>query len=114
MPKARKGGEHERGINPPYRLGVSPEIFFLLYSASNFVLIGFNAFGTRLQSLWMMFFFARKDIPCGVKKRMLDRILFRQLRFSLFSSACYFDIMSPQVFVKVLLALLLIHVLSSD
>ena len=34
--------------------------------------MGFNAFGTRLQSLWIMFFFARKDIPCGVKNRMLN------------------------------------------
>ena len=46
-----------------------------------FVFMGFNAFGTRLQSLWI-FFFARKDIPCGVKNRMLDEILFRQLPFS--------------------------------
>ena len=28
-------------------------------------------------------FFARTDIPSGVKNRMLDKILFRQLRFSL-------------------------------
>ena len=39
-------------------------------------LMDFNAFGTRLQSLWIMFFSARKDIPCGVKNRMLDKILF--------------------------------------
>ena len=37
-------------------------------------------------------FSARKDIPCGVENRMLDKILFRRKRFSLFSSACYFDI----------------------
>ena len=53
------------------------------------VLIGFNAFGTRLQSLWIMFFFARKDFPCGVRNQMQDKILFRQLRFSPFSSARY-------------------------
>ena len=53
---------------------------------------GFNAFGTRLQSLWIMLFFARKDFPCGVRNRMQDKNLFRQLRFSLFSSARYFDI----------------------
>ena len=29
-------------------------------------------------------FFARKDFPCGVRNRMQDKILFRQLRFSLF------------------------------
>ena len=69
------------------------------------VLMGFNAFGTRLQSLWIMFF-ARKDFPCGVRNRMQDKILFRQLRFSLFSSARYFD-MSPQVFVRGILALIL-------
>ena len=48
------------------------------------VLMGFNAFGTRLQSLWIMFFFARKYFPCVVRNRMQDKILFRQLRFSLF------------------------------
>ena len=37
-------------------------------------------------------FFARKDFPSGVRNRMQDKILFRQLRFSLFSSARYFDI----------------------
>ena len=63
----------------------------LILSVSMVVLIGFNAFGTRLQSLWIMFF-ARKDFPCGVRNRMQDKILFRQLRFSLFSSARYFDI----------------------
>ena len=47
-------------------------------------------------------FFARKDFPCGVRNRMQDKILFRQLRFIPFSSARYFD-MSPQVFVRGLL-----------
>ena len=61
------------------------------------VLMGFNAFKTRLQSPWIMFFLARKIFPCGVRNRMQDKILFRQLRFSPFSSARYFD-MSPQVF----------------
>ena len=55
------------------------------------VLMDFNAFGTRLQSLWIMFF-ARKGFPCGARNRMQDKILFRQLRFSLFSSARNFDI----------------------
>ena len=53
--------------------------------------MGFYAFGTRLQSLWIMLF-ARKDILCEMKNPIHDKILFRQLRFSLFSSACYFDI----------------------
>ena len=53
--------------------------------------MGFNAFGTLLQSLWIMFF-ARKDFPCGVGSRMQDKILFKIVRFSLFSSARYFDI----------------------
>ena len=48
------------------------------------VLMGLNGFGTRLQMLWIMgVFFARKDFPCGVSNRMQDKILFRQLRFSL-------------------------------
>ena len=54
MPKARKGGEHEWVIIPPYRKG-SPPIFFLILRISMVVLMGFNAFGTRLQSLWIMF-----------------------------------------------------------
>ena len=41
--------------------------------------VGFNSFGTRLQSLWIIFFFARKNFPCGVSNRMQDKILFRQL-----------------------------------
>ena len=90
VPKARKGGEHEWVIIHPYRKG-SPPIFFYFerfYGRFN----GFNAFWTRLQSLWiMLFFFARKDFPCGVRNRMQDKILFRQLRFSPFSSARYFD-----------------------
>ena len=55
------------------------------------VLMGFNAFGTILQSFWIIFL-ARKDFPCGVRNRMQDKILFRQLRLSPFSSALYFDI----------------------
>ena len=53
MPKARKGGEHEWVIIPPYRWG-SPKILFLILSVSMVVLTGFNAFWTRLQSLWIM------------------------------------------------------------
>ena len=33
-----------------------------------------------------------QDFPCGVRNRMQAKILFRQLRFSLFSSARYFYI----------------------
>ena len=51
MPKAREGGEHERGVIPPLVRGVwrtSPEIFFLILSAFMCVLMGvFYAFGTR-------------------------------------------------------------------
>ena len=63
------------------------------------VLMGFNAFGTRLQSLWIMFFFCQKRFSLWSEKPNADKILFRQLRFSPFSSARYFD-MSPQVFVR--------------
>ena len=70
------------------------------------VLMGFNAFGTRLQSLWIMFFFCQKRFSLWSEKPNADKILFRQLRFSPFSSARYFD-MSPQVFVRGLLALIL-------
>ena len=75
MPKARKGGEHEWVIIPPYRKG-SPPMFFLSLSVSMVVFMGFNAFGTRLHSLWNMFFFCQKDFPCDKRNRMQDKILF--------------------------------------
>ena len=59
MPKARKGGEHEWVIIPPYREGYPP-IFVLILNVSLPFLMGFNAFGTRLQSLWIMFFLQEK------------------------------------------------------
>ena len=43
------------GNHSTLSLGVSP-IFVLILSVSMVVLMGFNAFGTRLQSLWIMFF----------------------------------------------------------
>ena len=43
------------GNHSTLSLGVSPDIFFIL-SISMVVLMGFNAFVTRLQSLWIMFF----------------------------------------------------------
>ena len=49
------------GNHSTLSLGVSPDIFLIL-RISMVVLMGFNAFGTRLQSLWIMFF-ARKDFP---------------------------------------------------
>ena len=52
-------------------------------------------------------FFARKDIPCGVKNGMLDKILFRQLRFSLFLQYVTLALVL-RFFVKILLAFLLI------
>ena len=41
--------------------------------------MGLNSFGTRLQSLWAMYFLLEKS-----ENRMLDKILLRQLRYSLF------------------------------
>ena len=77
------------GNHSTLSLGVSPDIYFFNFER----FYGrFNAFGTRLQSLWIMVFFARKDFPCGVRNRMQGKTLFRQLRFSLFSSARYFNI----------------------
>ena len=55
------------------------------------VLMGFNAFGTRLQSLWIMFF-CQKRFSLWSEKPNAGQNPFRQLRFSLFSSARYFDI----------------------
>ena len=63
MPKARRGGEHEWVM----RLGLDC-----------------SRFGSC--------FLARKDFSWRVRNRMQDKILFRQLRFPLFSSARDFDI----------------------
>ena len=106
VPKTREGG-----LIPLLTGGFrgSPPSFFLILGASMCVLMGFYAFGTRFQSFWSRSF-ARKDISCHVRNRMLDKIVFRQSRFFLlFSTACFFDIispMSPQV-LEVLLALIL-------
>ena len=48
------------GNHSTLSLGVSPDIFFLIFSVSMVVLMGFNAFGTKLQSLWIMFFWPEK------------------------------------------------------
>ena len=48
--------------------------------------------------------FARKDISCRMRNQMLDKIVFRQSQvILLFSSACFFDIISsiyPQILAK--------------
>ena len=43
----------------------------------------FNAFGTRLQSLWIIFF-ARKDFPCGVSNRMQKKSFLDSYDFHFF------------------------------
>ena len=56
----------------------------------------FYAFWTRFPSFWSRSF-ARKDISCHARNPMLDKIVFRQSRFFyfFFSTACFFDIISP-------------------
>ena len=48
--------------------------------------------------------FGHKDISCRVRNRMLDKIVFKHSHvlffFYFFSSACFFDIISPQVLAK--------------
>ena len=56
------------------------------------ILMGFNAFGTRLQSLWIMLFLPEKFFLVECETECRTKSFFRQLRFSLFSSARYFDI----------------------
>ena len=74
-----------RGSPPIFRFNF--ERFYVRFNR-------FDAFGLDCSRFAFMFwgFFARKDTPCGVENRMLDKNFYRQLRFSLFSSACYFDI----------------------
>ena len=67
--------------------------------------MGFNAFGTGLQSLWIMPFFARKDFPCGVRNRMQDKIhldsyvfhFFRQLVTLRYVAAGFFQKLLPLI-----------------
>ena len=64
----------------------------------------FNGFFMRLGPDFSRF--GHKYISCRVRNRMLDKIVFRQSHvvfFYLFSSACFFDIissMSSQVLAK--------------
>ena len=95
VPKTRDGGLIPlstggfRGY-PPMFLG-----------ASMCVLMGIYAFRTRFQSFWPQSF-ARKDISCHVRNRMLDKIVFRQSRFFYFFflqhvSLTLFHLCPPQV-----------------
>ena len=69
MPKARKVGEHGWVIIPPLLLGGLPRYFYFLFlSVSMAVLKGLNVFGTRLQSLWIMFFFCQKRFSLWSEK----------------------------------------------
>ena len=93
MPQTREGG-----LIPLSRGGFrgSPPIFFFDYGRFYVRFYWFfYAFGTRFQSFWSQFF-ARKDISCHARNRMLDKIIFRQSRlfFTFFSTACFFDIIS--------------------
>ena len=69
------------------------------------VLMDFNAFRTRLQSLWIMFF-ARKGFACGVRNRMQDKILLDSYDFHFFRQHVTLTYVSA-VFVRGLLALIL-------
>ena len=72
--------ESRRGVSfHPIVRGSPPRFVYNFEPLLCSFLMGFNASGTRLQSLWILFFFVRKNIPCGVKNQMLDKILFRQL-----------------------------------
>ena len=55
------------------------------------VLMEFIVFGTRLQALWIVFD-CQKRFSLWSEKPNAGQNPFRQLRFSLFSSARYFDI----------------------
>ena len=58
----RRGGEHEMGTS--HSLGGLPREIFAFLARLGAFLMGFYAFGTRLQSR----FFARKDISWHVRK----------------------------------------------
>ena len=83
MPMAREGGEHERGDYSPSRqggLGVLLRENFWIFGTSMCVFKGVYAFETRFQS-FLPRSFARKDISCHTRNRMLDKLVFRQSWF---------------------------------
>ena len=67
-------------------------------------------FGTKFQSFWSRSF-ARKDISCHARNRMLDKIVFRQSRFFFTFFLQHFSLtlfyLCARRFWKVLLALIL-------
>ena len=107
VPKTREGGLIPLSTGG-FR-GSPPSFFFFNLGALMCVLMVFYAFGTRFQSYWSQSF-ARKDISCHVRNRMLDKIVIRQSRFFYFFlqhvSLTLFHL-CPCRFWKVLLALIL-------
>ena len=85
MPKTQEGG-----LIPLSTGGFrgSPSSFFFNFGR---FYVRFNVF--FMQSFWSKSF-ARKDISCHARNRMLDKIVFSH-DFLLFSTACFFDIISP-------------------
>ena len=88
------------GINPPFDRGFrgSPPSFFFYFWCFKVRFNGdFYAFGTRFQSFWSQSF-ARKDISCHARNRMPPgQNCFQTVTifFYFFSTACFFDIISP-------------------
>ena len=60
--ESTKSGRAREGYHSILELGGLPRDFFLIFSTSIFVLMGFDAFGTKLQSLSVMFFFLLEKI----------------------------------------------------
>ena len=85
-----------RRYHPPLvrgAMGVSPRFFFNFES----FLVRFLWFLSSWDhiSVILVTNFARKYIPWWARNRTLGKIFFREARFSLFSLACFFDIISP-------------------
>ena len=55
------------GNHSTLSLGGLPRYFFFILSVSMAVLMGFNSFGTKLQSLWIMFFCLKRFFLWGEK-----------------------------------------------
>ena len=66
-------------LPPPPPPPPPPRDFVLIFSASMFVLMGFNMFGTRLQSLWIMFFLLEWGVKPNAGQNPFETVTIRHV-----------------------------------
>ena len=101
MPKAREG---DYSLSHKGGLGGLPRDFFGILSASICVFNGVVCVWDRNLVVFGHNLLLEKIFYCRMRNQMLDKIVFRQSQvILLFSSACFFDIISsmyPQILAK--------------